>query len=55
MLSERRRALLILNGIGLLVTALLIGWFYMFFLLGAIDLCPFIQDVSGKIAGDRRA
>ncbi|MBK6491482.1 MAG: hypothetical protein IPF97_07200 [Sphingomonadales bacterium] len=55
MLSERRRALLILNGIGLLVTALLIGWFYMFFLLGAIDLWPFIQDVPVKIAGDRRA
>ena len=37
MLSEKRRTLLVLNGAGLLISSLLAGWFYFFFLLGAID------------------
>jgi len=40
MLSEKRRTLLALNGVGLLFSAVASGWIYFFFLLGAIDLCP---------------
>ena len=54
-LSERRRALLTLNGLGLILTAVVIGWFYFFFLLGAIDLWPFVTDIPVEIGGDRRA
>ena len=55
MLSERRRSLLVFNGIGLIATAILSGWFYFFFLLGAIDLWPFVTDVPVNIGGDQRA
>lgn len=55
MLSETRRALLVFNGIGLIASAILAGWFYFFFTLGAIDLWPFVTDVLVTIAGDRRA
>lgn len=54
-LSQERRTLLVFNGIGLLLTAVVVGWAYMFFLLGAIDLWPFVTDVSVEIGGDRRA
>lgn len=54
-MTERQRGLLILNGIGLFISSILVGWAYMFFLLGAIDLWPFITDVDIKIGGDRRA
>ncbi|MBF2754485.1 MAG: hypothetical protein ISN29_04400 [Gammaproteobacteria bacterium AqS3] len=54
-MSERYRALLVLNGLGLILTSIVIGWFYMFFLLGAIDLWPFVTDVAVEIGGDRRA
>jgi hypothetical protein len=55
MLSEKRRVLLVLNGAALVLSALLAGWFYFFFLLGAIDLWPFVTDVPVEIGGDRRA
>lgn len=55
MLSERRRALLVFNGIGLIASAILTGWFYFFFLLGAIDLWPFVTDIDAHIVGDRRS
>lgn len=54
MLSERRRALLVFNGIALIASAILSGWFYFFFLLGAIDLWPFVTDIDAHIVGDRR-
>ncbi|MGI9439792.1 MAG: hypothetical protein ACR2OT_02305 [Parvibaculales bacterium] len=54
-LSQTRRVLLVLNGLGLFLTAIIVGWFYMFFLLGAVDLWPFVTDVEVKIGGDRRA
>ncbi|MEP3050766.1 MAG: hypothetical protein ABJP48_13470 [Erythrobacter sp.] len=54
-LSNRRRSLLVVNGVGLLISAVFSGWFYFFFLLGAIDLWPFITDVPADISGDRRA
>ena len=54
-LSERRRALLVFNGIGLIASSILVGWFYFFFTLGAIDLWPFVTDVPIALPGDRRA
>ncbi len=55
MLSEKRRVLLVLNGVGLLISAALSGWLYFFFLLGAIDLWPLVTDIPVEIGGDRRA
>ena len=55
MLSEKRRTLLVLNGVGLLISAVVSGWIYFFFLLGAIDLWPFVTDIPVAITGDRRA
>lgn len=53
MLSERRRGLLVLNGIGLLVTAALTGWLYFFFVLRGIELWPFIPRMPADIGGTR--
>lgn len=55
MLTERRRGLLVFNGFALIASAILSGWFYFFFLLGAIDLWPLVTDVPVTIGGDRRA
>jgi hypothetical protein len=55
MLNDKYRTLLVLNGVGLVLSALLAGWFYFFFLLGAIDLWPFVTDIPVEIGGDRRA
>lgn len=55
MLSEKRRTLLVLNGVGLLISSALAGWVYFFFLLGAIDLWPIVRDIPVHIGGDRRA
>jgi len=54
-LTDRRRSLLVINGVGLLISAVVSGWLYFFFLLGAIDLWPFVQDIPADIPGDRRA
>jgi len=54
MLSDRRRALLVLNGVGLLISSALSGWLYFFFLLGALDLWPLFNDIPVEIGGDRR-
>ena len=54
MMSERRRTLLVMNGVGLLIASALTGWFYFFFLLGEIDLWPVISHVEAEIGGDRR-
>lgn len=55
MMQERYRSLLVMNGLGLIISSILVGWFYFFFLLGAIDLWPFVTDVEANIPGDRRA
>ncbi|MEM1051872.1 MAG: hypothetical protein AAGI28_07235 [Pseudomonadota bacterium] len=54
-LTDKRRSLLVINGVGLLISSVATGWFYFFFLLGAIDLWPFVQDIPADIPGDRRA
>ena len=54
-MQERYRSLLLLNGLGLVLSSVLVGWFYFFFLLGGIELWPFVTDVEANIPGDRRA
>jgi len=54
-LTERRRSLLVINGVGLLISAVVSGWFYFLFMLGAFDLWPFVTDVPLDVPGDRRA
>ncbi|GAA4043298.1 hypothetical protein [Parerythrobacter jejuensis] len=54
-MHEKYRILLVLNGAGLIVSAILSGWFYFFFLLGSYDLWPFFTDIPADIGGDRRA
>ena len=54
-MTERTRVLLVLNGIGLWITALLVGWMYMFMLLGEIELFPVIPSIDIEIPGEARA
>lgn len=54
-MTERHKSLLVLNGIGLLISAVLSGWVHFFQLLGGIDLLPFIQGVEAQVPGDARA
>lgn len=53
--DERRRSLLVLNGVGLLVSSALAGWLYFFQILGEIDLWPFIRHVDVQVPGESRA
>jgi hypothetical protein len=54
-MTERLRVLLILNGAGLWITAILVGWMYMFMLLGEIVLFPIIPPIDVQIPGEPRA
>lgn len=54
-MTERHRILLVLNGAGLLISAIVIGWFYMFMLLGQIVLWPVIPPIDVQVAGEARA
>ncbi len=54
-MTERHKSLLVLNGIGLLVSAILSGWLHFFQLLGEIDLWPFINHVEATVPGEPRA
>jgi hypothetical protein len=53
-MSERLRVLLAAHGAGLWITAVLIGWMYMFMLLEEIVLFPLIPSIDIEIPGDRR-
>ena len=53
--SERHRSLLVVNGIGLLISALISGWLHFFQLLGEIDLWPFVRHVQFAVPGEDRA
>ena len=55
MLTERQRSLLVINGAGLLVTGILIGWAYFILMLEGIRLFPFIEFIPMDMPGDRRA
>jgi len=54
-MPERLRALLFLNGLGLLVTAIVVGWLWMFHLLGQVVLWPIPGSIEVSIPGDSRA
>lgn len=54
-MSERMRTLLFLNGVGLLVLAILIGWVWFFTLLGKIVLWPLPIDITISVPDDGRA
>jgi hypothetical protein len=53
--QEKKRSLLLLNGIGLLISSALTGWFYFFQLLGEIDLWPIVNHVEAQVPGATRA
>lgn len=54
-MTDRTRALFILNGFGLLALSLLIGWTWFFALLERIILWPFPIDIQVNIPDDGRA
>ena len=54
-MNERTRVLLVANGAGLWITAILVGWMYMFMLLGKIELFPIVPTIDVKIPGEARA
>lgn len=54
-MPERLRALLFLNGIGLFVFAVFVGWQWMFALLGQIVLWPIIPPIDVQLPDDHRA
>ncbi len=54
-MNERLRILLVVHGAGLWITAVLVGWMYMFMLLGEVVLFPFIPHFDIQIPGEARA
>ncbi len=54
-MNERTRVLLVAHGLGLWITAVLVGWMYMFNLLGEIELFPIIASIDIQIPGEARA
>lgn len=54
-MSERMRTLLFLNGVGLLILAISIGWIWFFALLGRIELWPIPINIPVSIPDDGRA
>ena len=54
-MTEKQKALLVLNGVGLLLSAVLSGWLHFFQLLGEIDLWPFVNHVPVEVPGEDRA
>lgn len=52
---ERTRLLLVLHGLGLWVTVILVGWMYMFSLLGEVVLFPVLPSIDLQIPGEARA
>lgn len=54
-MTERMRTLLFLNGVGLLILAIVIGWIWFFTLLGKIVLWPLPIDIPISVPDDGRA
>ena len=54
-MNEKYKSLLILNGIGLLVSSAISGWLHFFQLLGEIDLFPVINHIDVQVPGEPRA
>ena len=54
-MPNRLRALLLLNGIGLFILAILIGWIWFFALLKSVQLWPLPINIAVAIPDDGRA
>ena len=54
-MTEKQKSLLVLNGIGLLISAAVSGWLHFFQLLGEIDLWPVVNHVEASVPGEPRA
>lgn len=54
-MTNQQKSLLVLNGVGLLVSAALSGWLHFFQLLGEIDLWPILNHIEGEVPGEPRA
>ncbi len=54
-MPERTRALLVLNGVGLLAFSVFVGWHWMFALLGQVVLWPVIPPIDIQLPADHRA
>lgn len=54
-MPERMQALLFVNGLGLIVAAVVVGWAWFFQLLGQIVLWPIPGSLDVQIPGDARA
>lgn len=54
-MDERTRVLLVVNGVGLWITAVLVGWMYFFMLLGKVELFPLIPTIEFQVPGEARA
>jgi hypothetical protein len=54
-MPERTRVLLFLNGVGLFVFALFVGWQWFVALLGALVVWPVLPPIDVQIPGDERA
>ncbi len=54
-MTEKMRVKLIVHGVGLWITAVIVGWMYMFNLLGEIALYPIIPAIDVQIPGESRA
>ncbi len=54
-MSQKMRALLFLNGFGLIGLCMIIGWFWFFALLDRIVLWPIPIEIPVNIPGEERA
>lgn len=54
-MTPQHRSLLVLNGVGLLISSALSGWLHFFQLLGEIDLWPIVNHVEAQVPGEPRA
>lgn len=54
-MPERLRALLFLNGMGLIAFAAFVGWHWFFNLLGEIVMWPIVPPIDVQIPGEERA
>lgn len=54
-MTSRQTSLLVLNGIGLLISSALSGWLHFFQLLGEIDLWPVLNHIEAEVPGEPRA
>ena len=54
-MREKHKSLLVLNGVGLLISSAVSGWLHFFQLLGEIDLWPVLNHIEATVPGEPRA